>query len=230
LLAGINVLTEKAATISGVAFTVVFFTAFTLSEKYYETRRRVSQKRPRSIIREGEMEKFRLEVRENLSPQSLKVRPGNVLVAVYDPYSLHHLQTVLDETDPKAVDVVVLSVNSKVSDENQELAKEAEKVVDNYEMLVFSRVVHLAEKVGKQVRLVAVAGKDPYSMIFQAAQRLRSSRVVIGASSMTSANEQKQDIRQAWERLPTQRPTVKLEIVGEADQKRIQIDLGLSLC
>jgi hypothetical protein len=124
----------------------------------------------------------------------------------------------------------VLSVNSKVSDENQELAKEAEKVVDNYEMLVFSCVVHLAEKVGKQVRLVAVAGKDPYSIIFQAAQRLRSSRVVIGASSMTSANEQKQDIRQAWERLPTQRPTVKLEIVGEADQKRIQIDLGLSLC
>src|SRR5881275_947776 len=35
LLAGINLLTKTTATISGVAFTIIFFTAFSLSEKYY---------------------------------------------------------------------------------------------------------------------------------------------------------------------------------------------------
>src|SRR6266576_1702427 len=35
LLAGINLLTKTTATISGVAFTIIFFTAFSLSEKHY---------------------------------------------------------------------------------------------------------------------------------------------------------------------------------------------------
>ena len=35
LLATINVLTKKAATISGVTFTLVFFAVFVLSERYH---------------------------------------------------------------------------------------------------------------------------------------------------------------------------------------------------
>jgi hypothetical protein len=113
-------------------------------------------------MEEGEIERFRLEVREDLSPTSLRVRPGNVLVAVHDPNSLRHLQKVLGDIKPEKVDVVALSVNVSVPEKSRDLERQAEQVVDNYESLVFSRVVHVAEKAGKAVFLVAIAGKEPY--------------------------------------------------------------------
>lgn len=227
LLAGINVLTKKTATISGVTFTVVFFAAFTLSEKYYKPR---GKQRPQGKIRgkmeEGEKERFRLEVRDNLSPQSLQVRPGNVLVAIHDPDNLRHLEKVLEETDPKKQDVVALSVNTKSPDDIKAPDKEAGQVVDDYETRVFSKVVHAAEKAGKPVSLVAVPGKDPYGLILQAAQKLRSSRVVTNLSSTVSPGEQEQEIEQAWEQLPAPRPPISVEIVPDHDQSPLQIDLG----
>src|SRR5207253_8715555 len=74
-LAGINLLTKTTATISGAAFTVIFFTAFSLSEKHYA---RKEARKPK--LGEAETERFRLQVRENLSPASLQVRSGNILV------------------------------------------------------------------------------------------------------------------------------------------------------
>ena len=77
-LAGINLLTKTTATMSGVAFTVILFTVFWLSEKRY------GPKEPRKPkLGEAETERFRLQVRENLSPASLQVRPGNILVAMH---------------------------------------------------------------------------------------------------------------------------------------------------
>ena len=96
LLAGINLLTKTTATISGVAFTIIFFTAFSLSEKLYAPE--VARK-PK--LGEAETERFRLQVRENLSPVSLQVRSGNILVAVHDPNRLSALQKALEEADPR---------------------------------------------------------------------------------------------------------------------------------
>jgi hypothetical protein len=226
LLAGINVLTKKTATISGVTFTLVFFAAFTVSERHRQAQKRKgTQGKARSRMEEGEIERFRVEVRENLSPESLQVRPGNILVAVHDPHSLRHLEKILEEIDPHNVDVVVLSVNINAPVESKDLDKQAEQVVDNYETLVFSRVVHVAEKAGKPVSLIAVVGKEPYQFILQAGHKLRSSRIVIGLSSAVSAREQQQEIRHAWEQLPAPQPTVTVEIVREEDQAPIQIDL-----
>src|SRR5438034_11320635 len=71
-LAGINLLTKTTATIFGAVFTIIFFTAFSLSEKRY------APKEPRKPnLGEAETERFRLQIRENLSPASLQVRPGN---------------------------------------------------------------------------------------------------------------------------------------------------------
>jgi amino acid transporter len=227
LLASINALTKKTATISGITFTLVFFAAFTIFERRRQAEKREDpQGKARRVIEEGERERFRLEVRENLSPASLQVRPGNILVPVHAPDSLRHLQKVSDEFDPEKVDVVVLSVNVNAAEENRDLAMQAEQVVDNYETLVFSRVVHVAEKVGKPVSLVAAAGKEPYQLFLQAADKLRSSRIVVGLSSRLSGSQQQQELRLAWEQLPAPRPTVTLEIVGRNHQAPIQIDLG----
>jgi amino acid transporter len=226
LLAGINVLTKQVATISGVTFTIVFFVAFTIFERRRQAEQKGIQGKARRVIEEGEMERFRLEIRENLSPGSLQVRPGNVLVPVHDPDRLSHLQKVLDVINPEEVDVVALSVNVNAAQESRDLAIQAKQVVDNYESLVFSRVVHLAEKAGKPLSLVAVAGKEPYPLILQAADKLRSSRIVVGLSSVVSARQQEQEVRLAWERLPAPRPTATLAIEGGNHQAPIQIHLG----
>jgi len=211
LLAGINLLTKTTATISGAAFTVIFFTAFSLSEKLYAAE--VARK-PK--LGEAETERFRLQVRENLSPLSLQVRCGNILVAVHDPNHLSALQKTLEEADPRKHDIVALSVNSNVEESANEVADPAQ-VMDECETSVFSQVIHAAEKVGKPVRPIAIAGKNPYSLILQAARQLCSSRVVIGASRVMSLSEQQEKITAAWQRLS---PPVALSVEIVPDENR----------
>src|SRR5256885_1528676 len=168
LLAGINLLTKTTATISGVAFTIIFFTAFSLSEKLYAAE--VARK-PK--LGEAETERFRLQVRENLSPLSLQVRCGNILVAVHDPNHLSALQKTLEEADPRKHDIVALSVNSNVEESANEVADPAQGM-DECETSVFSQVIHAAEKVGKPVRPIAIADKIPFTLKFKPPRSLGS--------------------------------------------------------
>ncbi|PYX61511.1 MAG: hypothetical protein DMG74_22490 [Acidobacteria bacterium] len=102
------------------------------------------------------------------------------------------------------------------------------EVMDECETSGFSQVVHEAEKVGKPVWPVAVVGRNCYDLILQAAHQLRSSHVVIGASSKMSLSKQQQEMRAAWQRLPA--PTLSVEIVpGEnrqSDYRGIKMPLG----
>jgi hypothetical protein len=224
LLAGINLVTKKTATISGATFTLVFFLVFTLSEKYLQPDES-KQPKPRSTMEEGEIERFRLKVGNNLSPEALHVRPNNLLVAVNDPDSVIHLQKVMSTMDPRKVDVVVLSVNPQSESGKARPAELAERVVDQCEARLFSRVVHIAEKVGKPATLVAVPGDDPYSLILQAAQKLNSSRIVIGPSANKSLTEQQEEMTEAWKQLPMARHKVLVEIIPDIDQTPVQINL-----
>jgi len=155
-------------------------------------------------------------VRENLSPLSLQVRCGNILVAVHDPNHLSALQKTLEEADPRKHDIVALSVNSNVEESANEVADPAQ-VMDECETSVFSQVILAAEKVGKPVRPIAIAGKNPYSLILQAARQLCSSRVVIGASRVMSLSEQQEKITAAWQRLS---PPVALSVEIVPDENR----------
>lgn len=177
----------------------------------------------------SEGERFRLEVRDHLSPKSLSGRPGNILVAVHDPNNLHHLQKTLEENDPKKTDVVVLSVNPSAPQEPRKSKEGAEQVMDEYETRVFSKVVYAAEKAGKPVSLIAVPGRDPYNLILQAAQKLHSSRVVISQSLWTPLVEQEQKVSQAWEQLQEPRPPLSVELVPDDNREEtVQIHLGSS--
>ena len=44
------------------------------------------------IAHSAELEKFRVEVTDDLSADLVSVRPGNVIVAVRNPNRLHHLR------------------------------------------------------------------------------------------------------------------------------------------
>jgi len=130
----------------------------------------------------------------------------------------------LEETNPREHDIVALSVNSNVREPATEITDPAQ-VMDECETSVFSQVVHEAEKVGKPVWPVAIAGRNCYDLILQAAHQLRSSRVVFGLSSAISLSEQQQKITAAWQRLaPAQ--TLCVEIVPGGNRQSSYFKLG----
>jgi Amino acid permease len=94
----INLFTKQVATLSGVAFTIIFFVVFTTSEKM--TKKRAAA--------HAELDQFNLEPGEDLTPDSVGVRPGSILVMVRNYNTLHNLAVVLDRTNPRKQDVVVL--------------------------------------------------------------------------------------------------------------------------
>ncbi len=215
-LASINVVTKKVATISGVSFTIAFFTVFELSERY--NKKRVS-------AHETGQEKFRIDNRDDLSAESVHVRPGNVLVAVRNPNRLNHLKKVLDKTDTQKIDIVVLSVRNLTQSGSGEHALDTGQLFAADETDVFTKVVFLAEKAGKHVELLVVPGTDPNDAMMQTAQRLQSSRIVTGLSLKMDPSEQGKLVGQAWERLAPPRPSVSLEIVDD-DGKSVFFNLG----
>src|SRR5215213_10349843 len=82
-----NMLTKEVATISGIAFTTVFFALFTVSE-------RINKKKLDHTL--AALDHFQLQHREVIDQESVGARPGNVLVAVRDYNTLSHLERVLD--------------------------------------------------------------------------------------------------------------------------------------
>jgi amino acid transporter len=204
LLATINVLTKKTATISGTSFTAFFFLVFVVSGKYHDKH---------TSRRQTESEKFRIEVCDDLSPELTGIRPGNVLVGVRNPHHLEHLRKILEKTNTRKLDIVALSVpvvNAAASGEH-DLAPE--QIFGDSETALFSKVVNLAEKTGKPVKLLTVPGTDPNLAMVQIAQKLQSARIVAGASGARTLDEQAQLLGLRWEELPEPRPSLSFEIV-----------------
>jgi len=172
------------------------------------------------------MEKFRLDAADELSPQTVNVRPGNVLVAVRNPNSLEHLKKTLEKTDTRKIDIAVLAVRNVTQAGSGEHSLEAEQLFSRNETELFSKVVYMAEKAGKHVELIVVPGVDPNLAGVQTAQRLQSSRIVAGVSTKMSPAEQGRRVGEAWEKLPAPRPALSLEIIEPDTGKSLYFNLG----
>ena len=216
-LAIVNVLTKKVATISGVTFTIIFFVIFEASDIY---------NRKRKAGHSQELEKFRLDTHAEVSVQNLSVRPGNVVVAVRNPNRLQHLARILQKTDTRKMDIVVLSVRRVTQAGSGEHPLNAAQIFSDAETTVFSKVVTLAEKAGKHVELMVVPGNDPYEAMVQTAALLQSSRVVMGLSPKLTPSEQGAQVGEYWEKLPEPRPSLSLEIVLENQKDVVFFNLG----
>ena len=216
-LAIVNVLTKEVATISGVTFTILFFIVFELSDIHNRKRR---------IGHAQEMEKFRLDPQADLTNDSVTARPGNVLVAVRNPHHLQHLGRILERTDTRKIDIVVLSVHMVTQAASGEHGLDSSQIFSEDETTVFSQVVTLAEKAGKHVELMVVPGSDPYQAVVQTAARLESSRIVMGLSPKLTPSEQGAQVGRYWEQLPEPRPSLSLEIVLENQKDTVFFNLG----
>jgi hypothetical protein len=216
-MAIINVFTKKVATIWGFGFTLVIFITFVLSE-IYNKRKAAGQK--------SDLEKFRLLTQESISQESINVRPGNVLVAMRNPYQLGHLKGVLERVNTGKIDVVALTVKRTSGWGSGGHELDVDQIFSDQVASLFSHVVSVAEKAGKHVELLVVPGRNYNQAIVQVAQRINSSLVVMGLSSKMNASEQAKAFGDAWEQLPHSRPQLSLEIIEEETGKRTYFNLG----
>jgi amino acid transporter len=198
----INLFTKEIATISGVAFTVAFFTIFTVSEKYS---RRVGDSAE-------SLDQFNLVAAEALRPEALNVRPRNILVPVRDYNTLYHLSSVLRRVNPARQDVVVLHIRVLMRGGSGEHDLLADQLFTVHEQELFTRALNIAEKHGKTIHLAVVAATEVWDGILRSAQALQSSTIVLGLSPKMSAIEEARLAGAAWERLPPPKPPFIVEI------------------
>jgi amino acid transporter len=214
LVALANLFSKRVATISGVSFTLLLFTIFTISEK-----------RGRAKKKENGLEQFNLDMRPEISTESIHVRPGCVLVAVRDYNRMQHLQTVLQKTNTRKHDIVVMTVRSVSTAGTGEFGLSENQLFTDYERELFSRVVSIAEKEGKTVELLTVPGINPFDAMVQTAGTLKASRLVSGVSARMDSEELARRIGRAWERLPEPRHAFSLEIISP-ERPSIFVNLG----
>ncbi len=201
LVAGANLFSKRIATIYGIAFTLVLFFVFTISDRINRRRQKDEKKG---------LEQFNLDVREDITEQNIQARPGCVLVAVRDYSQMSHLQSILRKTNLRRHDIVVVTVRLVTTATGGYTLRDDQLFAD-YERELFSRVVAMAEKEGKAVGLLVVPGFDPYDALVQTAARLKASRLVTGVSPKMDSGQLALQIGQAWERLPEPRHAFSLE-------------------
>jgi amino acid transporter len=207
----INLLTKQVATISGVAFTLIFFAIFSITER--TTKKKATE--------HAELDQFNLEGSNDLTPQKLGVRSGNVLVMVRNYNTLHNLSAVLDRIDPRSKDVVVLHMRFLQRTGGGEYQLTEEQLFSLDEQKLFTRALEIAEKRGKTIHLAVAAATDKWDAILRAAQSLESSAVALGASPNTSVVEDARLAGLAWERLSDPKPQLALQFYYPTGQDQI---------
>jgi amino acid transporter len=210
-----NLFSKEIATIYGVGFTAAFFVIFTISE-------RVNAKK--LAHKKAGLEEFNLDMRPDISAETLHARPGSVLVAVRDYTRMSHLQSVLEKTNLRRHDIVVMTVRP-VSTGAGEYELSDQQLFTDYEKELLSRVVSMAEKAGKHADLLVVPGVDPFDAMVQTAAKLQASRLVTGVSARMDSEELARRIGLAWEKLPEPRHPFSLEIITP-DRPSVYVNLG----
>jgi amino acid transporter len=169
----INLFTKQVATLSGVAFTIIFFSVFTASERFTRKGGKVH----------AELDQFNLEPGEDLTPEILGVRPGNILVMVRDYNALYTLAATLDHASTQKQDVVALHLRLLTRAGSGEHDLAPEQLFSFKEQELFTRALNVAEKKGKTIHLAVAPATEKWDGILRAAQSLQSSAVALGLSS-----------------------------------------------
>jgi amino acid transporter len=216
--ATINLFTKEVATISGVAFTLVLYGSFVASE-------RSTARRRAAAAEAGELDQFQLVSAAEISQADVAVQPGNVLVPVRDYNTLNHLAMVLREVQKR--DVVVMTARIMKGPDAGSRDFEQGELFTDYEQLLFTKVVAVAERQGRPVRLVIVPSSDPYSAIAQTAFRLHSSEIAMGESANVPAREQARLVGEAWDKIPGSRTRQLRLVVYAADRRPESFSLGV---
>jgi amino acid transporter len=190
----INLFTKQTATLSGLTFTLLLYGVFVTSERTTARRRQAAP---------GEhTDQFQLLREAEVGLDQLRARPNCVLVPVRDYSTLAHLDWMVRETDTEMRDVVVLTIRLLRGPDAGVRDIEREELFTDYEQILFTRVVAIAERYGKTVKLLVVPATNVFDATAQTAVRLHASEIVVGESAKMSAEDQAHLLGEAWDRTP----------------------------
>ncbi|MHB8303683.1 MAG: amino acid permease [Acidobacteriaceae bacterium] len=189
----VNLLTKEVATISGIVFAATFYLIFTLSEKDNVRRHAATARQMK--------EHFQLENDDTISRESLRIRPGGIVVAMRDPASTSALRWALSRSSEESQDVVVLTARVMGAG-GPEYIDASQQAFTEHEQTVFTQAVSVAESFGRHISLLVVPAGDPFAALVQTANSLEAATVVAGLSTRMIAEEQAFHAGQAWEGLP----------------------------
>ena len=206
-----NLVTKRVATEWGVAFTVIFFAIFVLTERFWRHRR----------DRTHELEKFNVDYRAELDRDRLGLGKRLCkIVPVRDPKNLSHLDRALKEAEDHDFDVVVPTV--KV--ERGLAANGDHPVFTTEEQNIFSAVVNLAEAHGKTVIPLVITSNDALFAIARTAQELGAREVVFGRSAKFPPDFQAESFALRWGHVePDGNREVLVRVVSATEDLRFEI-------
>jgi amino acid transporter len=217
-VAFINVFTKRTATITGVAFTIVLYVAFVISERVTAARRKHAH--------EEHTDQFQLMREADVGLEQLRARPGSVLVPVRDYNTLTHLDRAVVETDTGEHDIVVMTIRLLTGPDAGVRDIEREELFTDYEQILFTKVVAVAERHGRAVKLLVVPATNVYDAIVRTAVQLRASQIVLGGSAKMSAEAQALQVGQTWDRVPHDRGLTTQLAVYAPDRSVRTFSLG----
>jgi hypothetical protein len=189
----VNLFTKQLATIWGLAFTAVVYVVFIISER--QNRRRAAHGHDTGL------DQFQLLAANDLGLEEVAARPGSVLVPVRDYNTLAHLNWALTHADTERHDVVAMTVRLLQGPDSGFRDFHQAEIFRDYEQLLFTKVVAIAERQGRPVKLLVVPASNVFDAMAQTAVRLSSSQIVLGDSAKFSAADQARLLGQAWERV-----------------------------
>ncbi len=208
-VATVNLFTKSVATISGVAFTIVFFIIFAISER--------SNMRKHALTARQMKDHFQLEHQEKVSRASIGIRPGGVMVTMRDVSNPFALKWALARNSGDEQDVVVLNARIMAVG-GPEFIMPGEQSFTEHEQMLFTKAISVAESFGKTVSLLVVPAGDIFAALAQSANSLDIDSVVSGVSTKMTAEEQAYHLGQAWEALPEPKRQFNFYIVEPSGQ------------
>ena len=194
-----NLFTKPVATVSGFIFTAGFFAIFTISEiinkKKIMREKNLSEQAFEDSHAEQPIEHFNLDFEHDMLPEAIgSENTDRIIVAARDPNNLEHLKKILDETDTDKTDIVVFIGRVFKDKINMEVAEKLEEE----ETLLFTRVVNLAEKIGKPVIPLIVPTNNAFYSIVNVANALKAREIVLGLSARYKPDVQLQQLAVLW--------------------------------
>jgi amino acid transporter len=207
----INLVTKTVATEWGVAFTIVFFALFALTERFWSHQRTAAH----------QLEKFNIDFTSELDRTRLGLgkRPCRI-VPVRDPNNLRHLDRVLQEAEHDPFDLVVPTVKVETG-----LASDGD--IPHFsaeEQQIFTAVVNLAEAHGKTVTPLVITSNDALFAIARTAQELGANEVIFGRSAKFPPDFQAESFAIRWGAVePDGQREITVRVVSEREDLRFAI-------
>jgi len=216
LCAVINLFTKETATISGLIFTGGFFTVFLVSERMTARQREAGK---------GKLDQFQLHAEPEVGIDNLHCRPGGVLVPVRDYNALSQLDWAVGRT-PTDRDVVVLTVRLLRGPDGTAYELGADELFTDYEQILFTKVVAIAERHGRGVKLLVLPATNIFDAVAQTAVLLRASDIVVGQSETLTAELQARLMGDAWDRTTHDRGLATQFVIHRTDEHIHRFALG----